>query len=167
MIQEDDPAGKNTSPQKGEINPNAIASLSEAEGKKQTEKKEGSSKSVLDLQPSGHVAAPSSIIYFKHNSNDIPQKAYETLDEIIKFTTSRPNLRITVEGFTDSRGDAVYNKQLSKYRADMVKSYLIGQGVSAARIDAFGRGAQNPLQSNASVEGRKQNRRVEIKINTE
>jgi outer membrane protein OmpA-like peptidoglycan-associated protein len=49
----------------------------------------------------------------------------------------------------------------------MVKSYLIGQGVSASRIDTFGRGAQNPLKSNGSPEGRQQNRRVEIKVNSE
>jgi general secretion pathway protein A len=105
-----------------------------------------------------------SIIYFNHNSNELPQIAYETLNNIIKMTSQHPDLKITVEGFTDSRGDPVYNKQLSKYRADMVKNYLIGQGISASRIDVFGRGAQNPLKSNTSFEGRKQNRRVEIKV---
>jgi general secretion pathway protein A len=169
LIKEADSTGKNTSQHKGEINTNAVASLPlpEAEEKKQTGNTENSSKSVLDAQSSGYVADQSSIIYFKHNSNDIPQKAYETLNSLIKFTSGRPDLRITVEGFTDSQGDPVYNKQLSKYRADMVKSYLIGQGVSASRIDTFGRGAQNPLKSNGSPEGRQQNRRVEIKINSE
>jgi general secretion pathway protein A len=167
LIKEADSAGKKTSQHKGEISTNAVASLPEAEEKKEIENTESSSKSVLDTQPSGYVADQSSIIYFEHNSNDIPQKAYETLNSIIKFTSGRPNLRITVEGYTDSRGDPVYNKQLSRYRADMVKSYLIGQGVSASRIDTFGRGAQNPLKSNGSPEGRQQNRRVEIKVNSE
>jgi general secretion pathway protein A len=89
------------------------------------------------------VSDQSSIIYFDHNSNELPQIAYETLNNII---------------------NPVYNKQLSKYRADMVKNYLIGQGISASRIDAFGRGAQKPLKSNTSSEGRKQNRRVEVKV---
>jgi general secretion pathway protein A len=110
------------------------------------------------------VSDQRSIIYFDHNSNELPQIAYETLNNIIKLTSQHPDLKVTVEGFTDSRGDPVYNKQLSKYRADMVKNYLIGQGISASRIDAFGRGAQNPLKSNTSFEGRKQNRRVEIKV---
>jgi general secretion pathway protein A len=110
------------------------------------------------------VSDQRSIIYFDHNSNELPQIAYETLNNIIKMTSQHPDLKITVEGFTDSRGDPVYNKQLSKYRADMVKNYLIGQGISASRIDVFGRGAQNPLKSNTSFEGRKQNRRVEIKV---
>ena len=168
MIKEDDSAGKNSSQHKGEINTNAVASLSKEENKKETGDRDRSPKSeLIDRQPSGFVTDQRSTIYFEHNSNELPQKAYETLSNIIKFTSLRSDLRITVEGFTDSHGDPVYNKQLSKYRADMVKSYLIGQGVSASRIDAFGRGSQNPLKSNKTAEGRKKNRRVEIKVNSE
>ena len=168
MAMEDDLGGKNASEHKVEIETNAVAYLPEAENKKETDYKEISSKSDLtDMQPSGLVSDQRSVIYFEHNSNDIPQKAYETLNNIIKLTSRLSDLRITVEGFTDSHGDPVYNKQLSKYRADMVKSYLIGKGVSASKIDSIGRGSQNPLKSNASLDGRIQNRRVEIKINPE
>jgi outer membrane protein OmpA-like peptidoglycan-associated protein len=73
-------------------------------------------------------------------------------------------LKITVEGYTDSHGDPSYNRQLSKYRADMVKNYLIGHGVSPANIMAIGRGPKNPITSNETSEGRKQNRRVEIMV---
>jgi outer membrane protein OmpA-like peptidoglycan-associated protein len=119
------------------------------------------------------AADQKSIIYFKHNSNELPQNAYETLDNIIKssaqrpdlkitvegYTDSyRPDLKITVEGYTDSYGDPVYNKQLSKYRAEIVRYYLIAQGVSASKIKALGRGNENPLESNETFEGRKQNR---------
>ena len=120
-----------------------------------------------DVELSDFVANHKSIVYFRHNSNELPQKAYETLNNIIQISAQRPALKITVEGFTDSRGDPVYNKRLSKYRADIVKSYLIGQGISASRIHAVGRGPANPLRSNASSEGRKKNRRVEIKFGTE
>jgi len=105
-----------------------------------------------------------SIIYFEHNSNELPPKAYETLESIVKFTSQRPDLKITVEGYTDSHGDPVYNKQLSKYRADMVKNYLIGHGIEPSDIIAIGRGPQNPIKSNETFEGRKQNRRVEIML---
>ena len=163
MIKEDDSAGKNSSQHKGEINTNAVASLSIEENKKETGDRDRSPKSeLIDKQPSGFVTDQRSTIYFEHNSNELPQKAYETLSNIIKFTSLRSDLRITVEGFTDSYGDPVYNKQLSKYRADMVKSYLIGQGITASRINAIGRGPENPLESNESPEGRKKNRRVEI-----
>ena len=112
------------------------------------------------------VANQKSIIHFQHNSNELPQNAYETLDNIVKFSSQRPDLIITVEGYTDSYGDPDYNRQLSKYRAEIVKYYLIGQGVSASKIEALGRGNENPLKSNDTFEGRKQNRRVEIIFNS-
>ncbi len=117
--------------------------------------------------PVDTVVDQKNIIYFDHNSNELPQKAYETLDQIVKFTARRPDLRITVEGFTDSYGDTVYNRQLSQYRADMVKNYLIGHGIAPSKISAIGRGAENPLKSNRTFDGRKQNRRVEIKVGVE
>jgi outer membrane protein OmpA-like peptidoglycan-associated protein len=49
----------------------------------------------------------------------------------------------------------------------MVKNYLIGNGIAPAKISAHGRGSENPIKPNATFEGRKQNRRVEIKINSE
>jgi outer membrane protein OmpA-like peptidoglycan-associated protein len=117
-----------------------------------------------ETQPAGFIADQKSIIQFEHNSNELPPKAYATLDSVVKYTLQRTDLKITVEGYTDSHGDPVYNRQLSKYRADMVKSYLIGHGVSPANIIAIGRGSKNPIKSNKTFEGRKQNRRVEIMV---
>jgi general secretion pathway protein A len=117
-----------------------------------------------ETQPTGFIADQKSIIYFEHNSNELPNKAYLTLDSIVKSTLQRTDLKITVEGYTDSHGDPSYNRQLSKYRADMVKNYLIGHGVSPANIMAIGRGPKNPITSNETSEGRKQNRRVEIMV---
>jgi general secretion pathway protein A len=115
-------------------------------------------------QPNGFITDQKSIIQFEHNSNELPQKAYATLDSVVKYALQRTDLKITVEGYTDSHGDPVYNRQLSKYRADMVKNYLIGHGVSPANIIAVGRGSKNPIKSNKTFEGRKQNRRVEIQV---
>jgi general secretion pathway protein A len=117
-----------------------------------------------ETQPSAFIGDQKSIIYFEHNSNELPNKAYAALDKIVKSTMQRADLKITVEGYTDSLGDPVYNRQLSKYRADMVKNYLIGHGLSPANIIAIGRGPENPIKSNSTFEGRKQNRRVEIQV---
>jgi general secretion pathway protein A len=137
-----------------------------AETLKKEETGEGESRQdeMPARQPADFTADQNSIIYFEHNSNDIPQKAYETLDNIVKFTVHRPNLSITVTGFTDSKGDREYNEQLSKYRADIVKNYLIGQGVSPANIKAIGKGPQNPVGNNKTLEGRQMNRRVVISV---
>jgi len=158
-------AAKNAPQDKAEINSNAAPSLAIAAPVQEKPDKADNLKSEpADVQLSDLVANHRSIIYFRNNSNELPQKAYETLNNFIQISAQRPGLKITIEGFTDSRGDPVYNKQLSKYRADIVKSYLVGQGISASRIHAVGRGPANPLRSNASSEGRKQNRRVEIKF---
>jgi general secretion pathway protein A len=134
---------------------------------KEEEMREAESTEIdsAEAQPTGLIADQRSIIQFEHNSNELPPKAYETLDSIVKFTSQRPDLKITVEGYTDSHGDPVYNRQLSKYRADMVKNYLIGHGIAPTNIIAVGRGPENPIKSNKTFEGRKQNRRVEIQVN--
>ncbi|MGD2100209.1 MAG: OmpA family protein [Desulfobacterales bacterium] len=122
---------------------------------------------VVDEPATEVVVDQKTIINFEYNSNELPPNAYETLNNIVKFTSQHPDLKITVEGYTDSYGSANYNKQLSQYRADMVKNYLIGNGISPAKISAHGRGSEEPIKSNTTSEGRKQNRRVEIKINSE
>jgi general secretion pathway protein A len=125
----------------------------------------GSQNNSLDMQPSTAAIDQRSIIYFEHNSNELTPEAYETLNEIVKFTSRRPDLRITVEGFTDSYGNTDYNRQLSKYRAEVVKNYLIGHGLTPINITTIGRGPDNPIESNKTSEGRKLNRRVEIQVN--
>ena len=69
---------------------------------------------------------------------------------------------IEVGGYTDSSGDDARNQRLSERRAEAVKQILVQSGVSASRITTTGYGAANPVASNATAEGRAQNRRVEI-----
>jgi outer membrane protein OmpA-like peptidoglycan-associated protein len=73
-----------------------------------------------------------------------------------------PSRRIEVNGYTDSVGSDFTNQRLSEQRADAVKDALIRNGVHPNRIIVRGYGAANPVASNATAEGRAQNRRVEI-----
>lgn len=75
-----------------------------------------------------------------------------------------PDVRISVTGHTDSSGSAARNRQLSAYRADAVRAYLISLGVEANRVTARGAGSSEPLASNASAAGRERNRRIEIGV---
>jgi outer membrane protein OmpA-like peptidoglycan-associated protein len=72
----------------------------------------------------------------------------------------------SVEGFTDSRGDDGANMKLSQDRANAVMQYLVSQGVKAEKLRALGRGEANPVASNDTPEGRANNRRVEIIVQT-
>ena len=71
---------------------------------------------------------------------------------------------VDVVGHTDNTGSAAYNDQLSARRAQAVAQVLVSSGVSPSRLNAYGRGSRVPEVSNATPEGRAQNRRVEIVI---
>ncbi len=74
-------------------------------------------------------------------------------------------MEISVKGYTDSSGSLSYNVSISKFRANIIKTYLAGKGINPSRITALGLGPENPLASNETAEGRRQNRRVEIEFN--
>ncbi len=75
-----------------------------------------------------------------------------------------PNTTVDVVGHTDNTGTAAYNQNLSSRRASAVASVLMDAGVRPSRVRSFGRGEDEPIASNQTTEGRRQNRRVEIVI---
>lgn len=101
---------------------------------------------------------------FAINSANIVSNFYSPLNSIAYVFSKYNETRIEIYGYTDSTGNADYNVQLSQKRADNVRNYLIAQGISPDRIVAVGYGSSNPVASNATEEGRAENRRVEIKI---
>ena len=75
-----------------------------------------------------------------------------------------PNSTIKILGHTDNTGSASYNEALSQRRADAVVNILIDNGVQPVRLQALGRGEDDPIENNLTAEGQAQNRRVEIII---
>ncbi len=110
--------------------------------------------------PPGHKF----IINFPLDSNDFTDDGYVLLGQLVRLIGTAPDTEITITGYTDTIGDVNYNKRLSEFRANMVKGYLVGQGVNPTRIKTVGRGPENPVQSNDTIEGRRANRRVEIEL---
>ena len=90
-----------------------------------------------------------------------------TLDRIIDRVAEHRITAIRITGYTDSHGDRLYNVMLSAERANRVKAYLVEGGVPASKITVQGLGPENPIDSNATLEGRKKNRRVEIELSRE
>ena len=107
------------------------------------------------------------VINFELNSNELADKAYDDLDEIAKLVTKYPNLEIIIEGYTDSLGTYSYNERLAKFRAEIVKNYFAGKGIDPLKITTVGHGAKDFLATNDTEEGRRLNRRVEIRVKTE
>ena len=103
-------------------------------------------------------------ITFQTDSADINSGFYPTLNSVAKVLKKYSDTNVMVMGYTDSTGSVSYNQTLSQNRAQSVASYLVGQGVPSTRFNVVGMGVSNPIASNATAEGRQQNRRVEIKI---
>jgi outer membrane protein OmpA-like peptidoglycan-associated protein len=103
-------------------------------------------------------------ITFATNSYDIQPQFQTTLNQVARTLAQYNQTYIDVYGHTDSTGGDAINIPLSRNRAESVAGYLSSRGVARARIGTQGFGASQPVASNATVDGRAQNRRVEIKI---
>jgi outer membrane protein OmpA-like peptidoglycan-associated protein len=102
-------------------------------------------------------------IYFDFASARIRPESEEVLNEIAMALNNNPSWQLIVEGHTDNIGGDSYNMDLSKYRAAAVKQALVEQfHISPNRLVTSGYGATRPVESNASMEGRARNRRVEL-----
>ena len=100
---------------------------------------------------------------YDSNSSYIRTEAYPLLDEVASILEKNPEMAVEVQGHTDNRGTAKYNQWLSEKRAEKVKDYLVSKGIDPSRLEAKGYGLTQPVASNATEEGRAQNRRVELK----
>jgi OmpA-OmpF porin, OOP family len=103
-------------------------------------------------------------VQFETATAEIKDVSFPLLDEVVGVMMDAPDIRIAVHGHTDSRGSASYNRELSLRRARSVVKYLTDKGVAASRLDALGFGADKPIASNDTDQGRATNRRVEFKI---
>lgn len=99
---------------------------------------------------------------FGSGSADLFSVDDSIVEGLITFLVKNPNELITLHGYASSDGDLGVNQKLSQNRADAFKKYLVSKGVAANRITAVGRGIENPVSSNDTESGRKENRRVEI-----
>lgn len=104
------------------------------------------------------------VIYFDINSNEIAEESFVLLDRIAGYLVSHSSEIVHVKGYTDTSGSEGYNESVSFFRANAVKSYLIGKGVSPASIEVFAMGSRDPIATNDTFEGRSKNRRVEIQF---
>jgi outer membrane protein OmpA-like peptidoglycan-associated protein len=84
------------------------------------------------------------------------------MNRLATYLSANPQTRILIEGHTDSVGSEEYNEVLSERRARAVATELMSRGIPADQLQTIGRGKGYPVASNATPEGRQQNRRVEI-----
>ncbi len=101
---------------------------------------------------------------FETASNQLTEDSAKILADLAATLKAYPGVKILLQGYTDNRGAPEFNKSLSAARAKAVKQTLVDAGVEAERIKTEGLGVENPIADNATAEGRRQNRRVEVVI---
>jgi outer membrane protein OmpA-like peptidoglycan-associated protein len=106
-------------------------------------------------------------VLFDLNRATLKPGAQLRLAKVAGIIQAYPDLRLQIEGFTDSTGSADYNQKLSEKRAQAVRDFLVSQGVSQEYITAQGLGEENPVASNDTAAGRQMNRRVDLVVSGE
>ena len=94
-----------------------------------------------DIKESAKVTFP--VIYFTFNSIDIQQNEETKLNAILKTLKENPNMKVTVTGWSDTKGSMAVNKRISRQRAEAVKTWLVKNGIEASRITAIGNGSDD------------------------
>jgi OmpA-OmpF porin, OOP family len=104
-------------------------------------------------------------VKFDFDKSTIKEGYYHDIDNLVDVMKDYSDLKVVIEGHTDSVGTDAYNKNLSQERAGAVKKYMVEKGgIDANRISAVGYGEERPIASNDTDEGRLQNRRVEAAV---
>jgi peptidoglycan-associated lipoprotein len=102
------------------------------------------------------------MIFFDYDRSEIRADSRATLDRKARILRDAPTVRIRVEGHADERGSTEYNLALGSRRAESVRSYLVGLGISATRLETTSYGEGRPLQSGRSEASWSRNRRAEF-----
>ena len=106
-------------------------------------------------------------VQFESNRDILKPVSFPLLDDVFRLLQMHPESTLFLEGHTDSSGDAVANIDLSYRRAEAVKQWLMGKGISETRIETEGFGDEMPIDTNDTAEGRSRNRRVEFRLGIE
>ncbi len=103
-------------------------------------------------------------VYFATGKAELLPDSYQELDRLVEALKANPMLRIALHGHTDDTGSESDNQRLSTARAKAVYDYLVSKNITSNRLSYKGHGSTQPVATNKTAEGRKANRRVELKV---
>ncbi len=103
-------------------------------------------------------------VNFETGKANLTSESFPVLDELVTYLNRKDDERIEIGGHTDNVGKPVANLLLSMERAKSVMAYIISKGIYAGRLTAKGYGMTQKIATNATPEGRAENRRTEVKI---
>ncbi|MGB1012565.1 MAG: OmpA family protein [Nannocystaceae bacterium] len=103
-------------------------------------------------------------IYFDSDKDTIKKRSIPVLQRAVKVLKDFPDIAVEISGHTDTDGTREHNLDLSKRRAEAVKTYLVGKGLDASRLRTKGYGPDQPIESNKTRKGKAKNRRIEFRL---
>ena len=103
-------------------------------------------------------------LYFEADSSTIQPASFAVLEEIYEFLSNNDKVIVEIGGHTNSLPEDAYCDRLSTSRAKNIADYLYDKGIPESQISYKGYGKRQPIASNATVEGRRKNQRVELKV---
>jgi flagellar motor protein MotB len=103
-------------------------------------------------------------VFYEFDSWELKKESVSELDKLYMLLAENPRIAVEIGGYTDSIGKATYNLRLSERRAISVVNYLINKGIDKERLTFKGYGAASPVGNNVTYDGRRLNRRTEVKV---
>jgi len=101
-------------------------------------------------------------VEFDVDKETLRPASYTTLNEVAASLKDYPEIRVEIQGHTDSSASSAHNQALSNRRAESVRAYLVSKGINASHFNAKGYGEDYPIADNTTKEGKQRNRRVEL-----
>ena len=114
---------------------------SENVNQKETVDKAETKVAEQDIKESAKVTFP--VVYFAFNSIAIKQSELSKLNDILRTLKENPDMKVTVTGWCDTKGSVAVNKRISRQRAEVLKTWLVKNGIEASRITAIGNGSDD------------------------
>jgi OOP family OmpA-OmpF porin len=103
-------------------------------------------------------------LYFETGKSTLKAESQEQLKNMVAILKAYPDVNLKLGGYTDNTGDAAINKKISNERANAAMLELVKLGVDPKRLEAEGYGAEHPIASNDTADGKAQNRRIDIRV---
>ena len=117
---------------------------------------------IIQKRPNANIVLNN--LQFDSNRATLKKGAEGEIARIVKYLNDNPSFKVEIQGHTDNVGNPSHNLKLSKARAETVKKELIKAGIDESRLTTKGYGDTKPIADNSTKEGRRANRRVELKI---
>lgn len=117
---------------------------------------------IEQLDRGVQITLPSTVLFKVGDSSFNASESGPYLDRVADLLTRKTDKKVSVEGHTDSDGSATLNDTLSKARAQAIADALLARGVKADRLSTVGYSFNRPIASNATDDGKRLNRRVEL-----